>query len=632
MVYQPQIDGLRAFAVLSVILFHANFPIFKGGFIGVDVFFVISGYLITTIIIKEINNKTFSFIGFYERRARRILPVLFFILLISTIMAWLILLPRDMREFSQSLAATSSFLSNVFFWLKSGYFDTSTELKPLLHTWSLSVEEQYYIFFPILLVLIFKYNKNKLVMIVTSCLLLSLIFSQWSITNDKNAAFYLIFSRSWELLIGSLLSIFYIRIDTYVSCYNKYIVQIMGIASFSLLVFSILFFDKKTPFPGLYALFPTFSTVGVIIFSKKKTILYNILSYPLIVSMGLISYSAYLWHQPILAYARYISIDELSSVLKFLLIFLTFLLSYFSWKYIENPFRKRNNTFIFIYASVVISLLFIAFGIYGHIANGFDNRVAPSYLYKNFYKDIASPKNTVGLHGKRCVSEKASICQVSDGEGKRILFFGDSHSADFSSEIKKYGLLNNLNVWQMSMGGCGFILDHQHGECGKAIDKLVNIIEKKDYAEIVFIASTYSHLDNIPSSEQIINLLFLKDIFISAVNNNIDVTYFIPRPSFSIDPVKAMLFDKEELITIEKKSSRKNTKLYMEDNFKNIGISVFDQEQVLLDAFCNPNGECKNGFHNDRLLYRDKNHLSKYGKKYVFDIFTSLLRHKALNN
>lgn len=205
--YRAEIDGLRAVAVISVILFHAGFEFFSGGFVGVDIFFVISGYLITTIILAELDAGKFSIVNFYERRARRILPALYLVLAACMPFAWLLLLPSDMMSFSKSLLTISAFISNIFFWSERGYFGTATELKPLIHTWSLAIEEQYYPIFPILLIVLA--NKRRVFLIVTLTVagVVSLGLSAWLTKVHADSAFYLLPTRLWELLIGSFVAI-----------------------------------------------------------------------------------------------------------------------------------------------------------------------------------------------------------------------------------------------------------------------------------------------------------------------------------------------------------------------------------------------------------------------------------------
>ena len=210
MKYRREIDGLRAVAVLPVIFFHSGFEIFSGGFVGVDVFFVISGYLITTIIINEMDGGTFSLLNFYERRARRILPALFFVVLCCLPVAWYLLMPLEMKDFSQSLVAVATFSSNILFWRESGYFSAPSELKPLLHTWSLAVEEQFYILFPLFLMAAWRFGKRAIVWALVVVSVISMTLAQWGAYNHPSAAFYLLPARAWELLIGSLAA-FYLQ-------------------------------------------------------------------------------------------------------------------------------------------------------------------------------------------------------------------------------------------------------------------------------------------------------------------------------------------------------------------------------------------------------------------------------------
>ena len=204
MKYRAEIDGLRALAVVPVILFHAGFELFSGGFVGVDVFFVISGYLITTIIIEDIENNCFSFVYFYERRVRRILPALFFVMLTCIPFAWMWMVPGQMKDFSQSLVAVSLFASNLLFWKESGYFSAAAEEKPLLHTWSLAIEEQYYVLFPIFLFLAWRFGKRRVFWIIVVMAAISLILSEWGWRNKATANFYLAPTRAWEILAGSI--------------------------------------------------------------------------------------------------------------------------------------------------------------------------------------------------------------------------------------------------------------------------------------------------------------------------------------------------------------------------------------------------------------------------------------------
>ena len=369
MKYRAEIDGLRALAVVPVILFHAGFELFSGGFVGVDVFFVISGYLITTILIEDIENKRFSIINFYERRARRILPALFFVMFICIPFAWMWMLPIQMKDFSQSLVAVSLFASNILFWKESGYFAEAAEEKPLLHTWSLAVEEQYYVLFPIFLILAWRFGKNRVFWMIVVMAAISLLLSEWGWRNKATANFYLAPTRAWELFAGSIAA---------------FIVQNQGVQKNNLLaliglvaiIFSIFFYDETIPFPSFHTLLPVLGVVLIVLYANKETFVAKLLSTKGFVGIGLISYSAYLWHQPLLSFARIQSFGSLSTFLTIILAASSLLLAYLSWKYIEAPFRDRtriNRNLIFVFSFLGV-LLFAAFGFIGHTKDGFRDR------------------------------------------------------------------------------------------------------------------------------------------------------------------------------------------------------------------------------------------------------------------
>ena len=359
--YRREIDGLRALAVLPVILFHAGFKIVSGGFVGVDVFFVISGYLITTIIIAELEEDKFSIANFYERRARRILPVLFLVMAVSIPFSWIVLSPFELTSFSKSLIAVSLFLSNFFFWIDGGYFQTAAELKPLLHTWSLAVEEQYYVFFPIFLLLLWKLGRRWVLNLVVLTAIISLVAAQLGSTYKPVANFFLLPTHAWELAIGALISLHLSSPNRVTaSCLAR---QMLGGLGFLLITASIFLFNKETPFPSLYALIPTIGTALILLFALPDTLIGKLLGSRFLVFIGLISYSAYLWHQPIFAFSRYYY-SSISVILKFGLVIITLLLSALTWRYIERPFRDKkliSRRAIFS-LSLMASVFFISFG------------------------------------------------------------------------------------------------------------------------------------------------------------------------------------------------------------------------------------------------------------------------------
>ena len=309
MQYRPEIDGLRALAVIPVILFHAGFSWFSGGFVGVDVFFVISGYLITTILMNDIEAGRFSLAHFYERRARRILPALFCVIVVCVPFAWLWLLPGQMKDFSQSLIAVGLFVSNILFWKESGYFDAAAEEKPLLHTWSLSIEEQFYIIYPLILILFFTIKKSLVSFFIFLIFLTSLFFAQWSgnINSkfpffDENLLFYsqsylsefmMPFGRIWELALGAICAFMINSKDknfiiTHIRSSKLLYSEIYSVIGFLLIFFSIFFLSENFPYPSFYSLIPTFGTALLILFCQKKTFVHKVLSNHTLVFIGLI--------------------------------------------------------------------------------------------------------------------------------------------------------------------------------------------------------------------------------------------------------------------------------------------------------------------------------------------------------
>ncbi len=435
--YRPEVDGLRALAVIPVILYHAGIKAFSGGFVGVDVFFVISGYLITTIILSELEQRDFSVFGFYERRARRILPALFFVILFCIFFSWLWLLPADMKEFSDSVAAISVFGSNILFLHESGYFDTIAEYKPLLHTWSLAVEEQFYVFYPLLLIALWRFGKKVIVLSIVALVVLSIGASQYFIESDPAAIFYLFPARAWELLIGSLTAM-------YLSSYNniqkgRMTGEAGSFAGLLLILFPVFLYDKNTPFPGFFALAPVLGASMLTVFCNKKTIVGKILSGRLLTAIGLVSYSAYLWHWPLFAFARYRSVGEPSVMVFLSLVATTFIMAYISWRFVELPFRNKtlfSRKQIFTFASVGLSVM-LTFGLSGNFADGFEDRFGKSAVlpgdvgHLEFHKYIDQKYydgEPVGIAESSLRWEGFLRCKQSKKGAAQVVLLGDSHA------------------------------------------------------------------------------------------------------------------------------------------------------------------------------------------------------------
>ena len=420
MKYRPEIDGLRALAVFPVILFHAGFELFSGGFVGVDVFFVISGYLITTILIEDIENKRFSFINFYERRARRILPALFFVMLVCIPFAWMWMVPSQMKDFSQSVVAVSLFTSNVLFWSKSGYFEAAAEEKPLLHTWSLAIEEQYYLLFPVFLILVWRFGKSKMFWMIVVLAAISLLLSEWGWRNKPTANFYLAPTRAWELLSGSIAA-FIVHKN---GVQKNNFLALLGLAA---IIFSIFAYDKTTPFPSIYTLVPVLGVVLIVLYAKKKTLVAKILSTKIFVGIGLISYSAYLWHQPFFAFSKVVWLD-VEGVIAAILVLITIPLAYLSWRYIEKPFRnqKKFDKRKVYCLSIFGIFIFSVFGFFGHATNGIESRKKwPEHYYLTLAPKQRFDNNCINRYPNLA---KFSTCLMSNDNPPTIALIGDSHS------------------------------------------------------------------------------------------------------------------------------------------------------------------------------------------------------------
>lgn len=368
--YRVEIDSLRAIAVIPVVLYHAGLESFSGGYVGVDVFFVISGYLITQTLIADLQSGSFSLRSFYARRARRILPALFVMILFSIPFAWLWLPASDMQDYSQSVVAATGFASNVLFWLESGYFDANSSLKPLLHTWSLGVEEQFYLVFPLLLLLTWRIRNGRTFAVILGLAMLSLIAAEWTVQTAPVGSFYLLPMRFWELALGSLTAIMLPRGGHITS--NRILTEFAGWIGVCLIAFAVLVFDSSTPFPGLAALIPTVGTALIIIYARAETSLGKFLRVKVFVYLGAMSYSIYLYHYPIFSFSKRLLPGGPGLIGTLLLLFLSLFLAFVSWKYIETPWRNRDrNPIRGLTISLAVGVGLVSLGLWGHMSGGF---------------------------------------------------------------------------------------------------------------------------------------------------------------------------------------------------------------------------------------------------------------------
>ncbi len=510
MKYRPEIDGLRALAVVPVILFHAGFPYFTGGYVGVDIFFVISGYLITTILINELSEGRFSILNFYDRRTRRIMPSLFVVIIASFIAGWFILLPEDFERFSLSAVAATTFWSNIFFWMESGYFDTETELKPLLHTWSLAVEEQYYIFFPVLLALFWRFGKAVILSILAVIFAASLALGIWDFgaLSEPEAAFYLLPTRAWELMIGSFVAFYMARAAPRLPAPAlSGLLSVMGMA---LILYAIFAYDKNTPFPSLYTLAPTLGTALIILFERRGTWSFYVLANPVCIGIGLVSYSAYLWHQPLFAYARYLSLDHPPLTVMGVLSLATFGLAWLSYKFVETPFRNKTRfTRRRIFAGAgAVGALIIALGFAGLLSKGVPSRYDARHLA--VFQQYDDPGRYVRTRFLKLLNAEFD---ASDPRAK-LLIIGDSYGQDMVNAVKETALDTRYQMSTFRISSrCGniflkrdftdLIAPADHALCAKRPgSEDAGLQERIKQADDIWLVSSWKdwHVENLPES------------------------------------------------------------------------------------------------------------------------------------
>ena len=623
--YRPEIDGLRAIAVCAVIFYHADFPFFNGGYIGVDIFFVISGYLITSIILKElILTGTFSFKSFYERRIRRIIPVLLLVFIISLPIAWLYLLPTDLIDFSRSVFASTGFFSNIYFlWSGLQYGAGNSLNTPLLHTWSLSIEEQYYIFFPILSLFIYKYLKKYFVYFLFLGFFFSLGFAHYLNSNFPNHVFYLLPTRGWELLTGSILAYFEIKQKR--GSKNLILNSIFTTIGIFAIIFSILFFNEKTSGLSLYMLIPITGVSLIIWFSDINEPITKLLSKKFIVFIGLISYSLYLWHYPIFVFDR---ITE-SAFSYYELILLVVLLSIFSFYFVERPFRNKKIKFkkILIFISLTtVTICIVNFKII--ISNGYEERF---FITKEYKLDSIDYRKE---------NENFQINYNYDDYDKRknVLIIGNSHAEDILDIMSKTNFTNKIYFNLASpLNRTGDEI-FQIWDLYKFLKRNIQLFDhfNKQYykSDLIIIATRFNNVEeDLSFFDELIKLL-KKDkkkiiIFDHALEQTLLTPYQFNRLDYYVY-LNNKLPNKLELIEIEKK-------LYDDlsnKSFVNNKIKIIAQKNdvVLIERkkiFCDIVRETcpaitKDGYK----IYWDYGHITEEGAKYFAEKFNNDINFK----
>ena len=463
--YRRDVDGLRAIAVLAVVFYHFGLPFAFDGYIGVDVFFVISGYLITGILYKDIVEGRFSLVSFYIRRIKRILPALYFMLLCTVAVGTLVLLPEDIKSLGKASFSAVLSVSNVYFWYSedASYFARSSELLPLLHTWSLGIEEQFYLVWPVVLLLACSVLRRHHVLVCAVALaVIFYAYSEYLVRTDPSFAYYMLPSRAGELLVGA--AAFLVasgrRPDP---GYDIGIELVAGLGG-GLIVFSMFFVDNASGFPGINAAYPCVGVALVLITGAwRKTIVSRLLGLSPLVMVGLISYSLYLWHWPILAYARYLYTSLNPMTIMFCTAGMT-AASIFSYRYVERPFREHEATpkTVFALYLVVPALLFVPVTLYLYQSDGLKQQIEQSGSFQALLQDRERYTKPAFQYHYVCQANKHSAAMIegpdcvtgAKNETPRALLWGDSHAAHHVGYLSEIAHFEGFSIRNLELGNC----------------------------------------------------------------------------------------------------------------------------------------------------------------------------------
>jgi peptidoglycan/LPS O-acetylase OafA/YrhL len=637
MKHRPDIDGLRAVAVIPVVLFHAGVLYFGGGYIGVDVFFVISGFLITGILLEDIRKERFSIASFYERRARRILPALFIVLLFASVAAYKLLMPNEARDYGRSLIATLFFVSNVAFSREMGYFDGPAELKPLLHTWSLAVEEQFYILYPLFLFLITRFFRKKYATAIGSVLVVSFAYSVWRVHTEPSTSFYLATTRAWELLIGGLLAI-----QSIPRLRHKFAANSVGFAGLGLIAYGVFAFSAATPFPGARAIFPCLGA-ALIIYSgmEVQTLVAKVLSLKPMVFVGLISYSLYLWHWVIIVYTKQYLDHSLTGRESLVVIAASFVFSSLAWKYVENPFRGRGaigtRTSIFAGAAAV-AMLFAVFGLAALKTQGFPSRL-PSEA-----RALIDGRQDFWSRRDACDHK---ICTVgASGMPESFILWGDSHAGALAPMFERLALSNKIAGAIAFHSGCAPLLNlKRYGagavDCTAFGDSVIEYIKSHNirtvflhgrwglYAESrrqeeglpLYLTPDLRPEENYPAFRQLVDStlqrLHSMDVSVIVIASvpevGTDVPTALARDEMAGKPLEIALLRDDFM----KRQGRAFEALH--DAAEKYSAQIVYPHQLLC-----ANSQCS-VLEGHNPLYCDNDHLSVHGAMYLMPLFESLV-------
>lgn len=624
MIYRKEINGLRALAVIPVVLFHAGFDFFSGGFAGVDVFFVISGYLITTIIFEKLDKGIFSFSNFYARRIKRIFPALILVLIASFVFGWFTLFPDEYQQLGKHIAGASGFTSNFILWWEDGYFDNASETKPLLHLWSLAIEEQFYIVWPLFVWISYKFRLH-IPLIIIILIIISFYLNIYQVEHNKIAAFYSPQTRFWELLTGSLAAWFLMYKKSLLNTSQK-IGNIFSLVGVTLISFSYIYLDKNMLFPGFWAVIPVIGAVLIILSNSQNWTNRVILSNRIFTWFGLISYSLYLWHWPLLSFANIMEGSTADLSIRILAIITATFFAWGTFKLIEQPIRLgRANNFKIL--TPVLILLFVGFlGYNSYSRNGYEFRQIGAYFEK---LKIDQTDAECFEYTNNIQSDTFRYCRYnnvdSSDSSESIAVIGDSHAAAAYPGIAE--LAEDVGKSAILMGGGSL----NNGKWKISNEILNSVILNNDIKTVFFSTRGVYHVNGTEpyslrkkaNNTDKLQELILYNIFFQNTQDAIDqitnsgkkVYYIMENPELSKNPkscLKRIGFLK--LNANDCRPLRRDVLRRQNEYMKRVkGLSNVHIVKVT-DVFC-PEIHClvlKDG----HLLYSDDDHLSVYGSKF----------------
>lgn len=625
--YRSDIDGLRAIAVLLVVGFHAFPEWVKGGFIGVDIFFVISGFLISTIIITNLRNDAFSISDFYGRRVKRIFPALLVVLFFCLVLGWFVLLPQEYAYLGEHIAAGAGFVSNWVLWRESGYFDHSAELKPLLHLWSLGIEEQFYIVWPILLWLAISTRLNMtVVLLMTAAASLGLNIIQ--VGSEPIATFYLPWTRFWELICGALLANWMLcpqkKIESTLSAVVKNVCSVIGL---SLIVLGCVLITKDSVFPGWLAVIPVIGA-SLLIYSNTQAYLNSlVLSNRVLVWIGLISFPLYLWHWPLLAFARILENETPTRYIRIAAVFLSILLAWLTYVAIEKPIRFGRWR---LHKTLVLCILMGLIGGAGYLvyANaGLKNRYPDSY---QLYVEKIDFKWPDYVRFDQChiqshnMSQHSEICRET--KHPLIAIWGDSHASSLYPGFKKLQVTRDIGVEQLTTAGCPPILELQDLRYKKNCNEINQSVLKTitaDQPEILILHAAWSHEQYPLTNQELSQKLKFTIQKIQSKLPNTRILLLGTTPRWKGDPQSESfrylrgLISKKDPVPQMQKAENLND---IETVLKTVSADTRVEFVSVIDALCNAEGcLARTGDFPEDFTSIDYGHLSKNGSEYLIE-------------